>query len=348
VEETLTETAFEYGLLLPHFGEFATRENLIDGARTAETYGFDSVWVRDHLVFHPHGMEGDDRTHIEPLLTLSAIGATTERIKLGTGSLIPYRHPIHTALCLSSLEALAGADRVIAGFGIGTFDHEFAAVGLGEAKRGDLLREQVDIMRKLWSGESVSHSGEYYTFDDIDIHPSPTTGSIPVWYCGSTKLSVRKAVEYCDGWMPGRITLKTYRSRVKRMRMLAEQAGRPCPTTAAIPIVSPAANYEKGLEYVNWKEIIGQAIKLGWDAPDSGDWADAGARDLEGAVIAGTADDIVAATRAYHDAGLQHLVFDLRLRYADWPECLRLLGEEVLPQLRPAGAPLRVVRGNDA
>src|SRR3990172_141431 len=98
---------YEYGLLLPHFGEHASRDSLLGMARAAEAHGFDSVWVRDHLVFHPHGMEGQDRTHIEPLITLGAIAGATDRLKLGTGSLIPFRHPIHTALALSSLEFVA-------------------------------------------------------------------------------------------------------------------------------------------------------------------------------------------------------------------------------------------------
>ena len=46
----------KFGLLLPHFGEHASRTNVIDGAILAEQMGFDSVWVRDHLVFEPHGM----------------------------------------------------------------------------------------------------------------------------------------------------------------------------------------------------------------------------------------------------------------------------------------------------
>ena len=44
-----------YGLLVPHFGVFADRERLLEGAKLAEAYGFDSVWVRDHLIFEPHG-----------------------------------------------------------------------------------------------------------------------------------------------------------------------------------------------------------------------------------------------------------------------------------------------------
>jgi len=148
-----------YGLLLPHFGEHASRQNLIDGALLAERLGFDSVWVRDHLVFHPHGMEGQDRTHIDPMVTLGMIAGVTERLQLGTGSLIPYRHPIQAALALSSLEYVAGPGRVIAGFGIGTFDHEFNAAGLGAFDRRELIEEQVAVMRKLWTGEEVDFKG---------------------------------------------------------------------------------------------------------------------------------------------------------------------------------------------
>jgi len=89
----------KFGLLLPHFGEHASKRNVIDGSVLAEQVGFDSVWVRDHLVFEPHGeMEKPDRTFYDALTTLTAIGAVTERIELGTGSLIPFRHPLVTAL----------------------------------------------------------------------------------------------------------------------------------------------------------------------------------------------------------------------------------------------------------
>ena len=83
-----------YGLLLPHFGENASKDKLIEGAKKAEHLGFDSVFVRDHLVFHPHGMEGTNNTFIDPFIVLSAIGAVTSKIQLGFGSLIPHRHPL--------------------------------------------------------------------------------------------------------------------------------------------------------------------------------------------------------------------------------------------------------------
>jgi alkanesulfonate monooxygenase SsuD/methylene tetrahydromethanopterin reductase-like flavin-dependent oxidoreductase (luciferase family) len=326
-----------YGLLLPHFGEFASRETLIAFALTAERYGFDSVWVRDHIVFHPHGMEGQDRTHVDPLVALSLVAGVTDQLILGTGSLIPHRHPIHTALLLSSLEFIAGPDRVIAGFGIGTFDHEFQSIGLGGIPRADLLEEQVAVMRKLWSGDEVSFSGTYYTFNDVDIHPSPSSsGSIPIWYCGNSLASVRRAVEYCNGWMPGRITLQTFVKRVKRMKRLAGEANKEMPTAAAIPITSPGRTREEALAKVNWQGILASAAKTDWVLPASGKWETAD--DLEGALIAGPPEHIIEESQKYHDAGLSHLVYDLRFRFADWQECVQMLGEEVLPVLRRANA----------
>ena len=325
-----------YGLLLPHFGEQASRERLITGARAAERYGFDSVWVRDHLVFHPHGMEGQDRTHVDPMVTLALVAGVTEKLILGTGSLIPYRHPIQAALALSSLEFVAGPGRVIAGFGLGTFDHEFNACGMGGWDRREVVREQVEIMRRLWIGDVVSYAGTFYSFEDVDIHPTPASpGSIPIWYCGNSPASARRAVEYCDGWMPGRISLKTFVKRVERMRKLAGEAGKPVPTAASIPITSPGRTREEALAKVNWRGMMEQAIKAGWEN-ESGRWETPD--DLEGALIAGPPEHILQETRKYQAAGLEHLVYDLRFRFDDWDECLRSLGEEVLPELRRGDA----------
>ena len=76
--------AMKFGLLLPHFGDHADREKLLEGSKRAEAVGFDSVWVRDHLLFEPHGeMESDNNSFYDALTTLTAIGAVTDRIELG-------------------------------------------------------------------------------------------------------------------------------------------------------------------------------------------------------------------------------------------------------------------------
>ena len=73
----------KFGLLLPHFGPYASRKLIIEGAQMAEEMGFDSVWVRDHLLFEPHGeFEDDNRDFLDPLIVLTAVGASTDRIEL--------------------------------------------------------------------------------------------------------------------------------------------------------------------------------------------------------------------------------------------------------------------------
>ena len=320
-----------YGLLLPHFGEHASLENIAEGAKLAERLGFDSMWARDHLIFHPHGMEGQDRTHLDPLSVLATVGALTTRMILGTGSLIPYRHPIQLAGQLASMSHLFG-ERLIAGFGLGTFDHEFSAIGLGDAVRPELLEEQVGILRRLWTGDAIDHAGKYYAFTDVDIHPSPR-GELPIWYCGNTLAAVRRTVEYCDGFMPGRITLPTFALRVKRLRRLAREAGKPVPNAGAIPITSPGRTREAAAAKVNVAGMCDDANKrTEWVLPASGRFETAD--DLDGALLYGPPDQIADSVRRYHDAGLDHLVFDLRFRFDEWMENVQLLGEEVLPILR--------------
>src|SRR5258708_22670883 len=80
--------ATRFGLLVPHFGVEADQDLLIKGAQLADRLGFDSLWVRDHLVFHPHGMEGTDPPFIEPVVTLTYLPALAERIAIGPAPLL--------------------------------------------------------------------------------------------------------------------------------------------------------------------------------------------------------------------------------------------------------------------
>jgi alkanesulfonate monooxygenase SsuD/methylene tetrahydromethanopterin reductase-like flavin-dependent oxidoreductase (luciferase family) len=321
----------EYGLLLPHFGEHATREAILKGVVEAERLRFDSVWARDHVVFRPHHHEGPDPTFIDPFVTLSAVAAVTERITLATGALIPHRHPIHTALLLGSLAEVAGPDRVIVGFGLGSFDHEFTIVGMGGWDRREVHREQVEIFRALWRGEPVDHEGPYYRFEDAEIHPSPPNGDLPIWYSGTSIASVRRTIEYCDGWIPGRMPRYMYEKRHDLLREMAEEAGRPTPPAGVIPYTSPGRTLGEAISALDLRGLIEEAANR-YTRPDGGRIH---ALDhLDGAIIAGPPERIVEEVRAYEEVGCSHFVFDLRLRFDAWMEALQLIGEEVLPTLR--------------
>jgi alkanesulfonate monooxygenase SsuD/methylene tetrahydromethanopterin reductase-like flavin-dependent oxidoreductase (luciferase family) len=323
----------KYGLLLPHFGEFADRDRLLEGAKLAEEFGFDSVWVRDHLIFEPHGeMEKPIRTFYEALTTLTAIGAVTERIELGTGSLIPFRHPLNTALVVGTMTQLVGP-RVILGIGAGTFDHEFEAIGLGDADRTDLVESNVRVLRKVWAENDVAHEDDNFEFRNVTIEPKPVGGSVPIWYCGNTPASARRAVAYADGWMPGRISLATLRSRVELMDQKSADAGRSRPIVGVIPPTSVEEDRDKAFSYVNVEGLLAWANKAKyWVKPPSGrfeTW-----EDLEGTLIAGTPEEVVEECKKFEDAHVDHLVFDFRFKFDRWFDQISLLGEQVLPNLR--------------
>jgi alkanesulfonate monooxygenase SsuD/methylene tetrahydromethanopterin reductase-like flavin-dependent oxidoreductase (luciferase family) len=323
----------KYGLLLPHFGEEADRDKLLEGSKRAEELGFDSVWVRDHLVFEPHGeMEKPNRTFYDALTTLTAIGAVTKTIELGTGSLIPFRHPLVTALMAGTITQLVGP-RLILGFGAGTFDHEFEAIGLGDADRVELVRSNAEILRKVFTENDVSYKDEYFRFDNVTIEPKPVGGPVPFWYCGGTPRSARLAVEFCDGWMPGRISMLTLQKRIETIEQLSAEAGKRRPTIAVIPPTSIERSREAALEDVNIPGLLAWANKAKFAVkPPSGSFETVD--DLEGQLIAGNPDEAVEACRKFEAAGVEHLVFDFRFKFDKWFDQIELLGSEVLPKLR--------------
>lgn len=322
----------EFGLLLPHFGEYADRDRVIGGAQLAEREGFDSVFVRDHMMFEPHGeFEKPDNTFYEAFTTLTAIGASTERIKLGTGSLIPFRHPIHTALITGTMANLFPG-RLILGMGSGNSDRQFEQVGLGGVFRPALVESNANILRKLWTESEVEYSDEHYTFDDVTIRPKPPV-DIPFWYCGNTPKSARMAVDFADGWLPGRIGLATLEKRVETLRTRSAEQGKPCPTVGIIPSASVELTREDALSTVNVDGLLAWANHAKfWVKPPSGTFETV--EDLAGVLLVGTPEQVAEQALALHAAGVQHLVFDTRLKFQRWYEQIEMFAREVIPLVK--------------
>jgi alkanesulfonate monooxygenase SsuD/methylene tetrahydromethanopterin reductase-like flavin-dependent oxidoreductase (luciferase family) len=320
----------KFGLVLPHFGRHASTKKCLEGSIKAEAYGFDSVWVRDHLVFTPHAAEGTDNTYIEGLLILSAVAAVTRKLTLGTAMTICHRNPIHLAQCFAALSRIAN-DRVIMGMGLGGFPHEFAAVGLPSTttERAYLAKTNADLCRRLWAGERVSYKDNYYNFQDIELKPRPVS-PIPIWCGGSTPAACRRVVEFGDGWLPARITVATFTKRNAYLREVSQKAGRPMITVGVMPLTSIGIDKETAQRHVNVKGLIHEANKNSiWLKPANGTFATLD--DIQGLILAGTPDDIVRQVRTYYAVGADLVVFDLRFRYPDWYQQIDLLGNEVLP-----------------
>jgi alkanesulfonate monooxygenase SsuD/methylene tetrahydromethanopterin reductase-like flavin-dependent oxidoreductase (luciferase family) len=316
--------------LVPHFGEQADQELLVEGSRRAEHLGFDSLWVRDHLVFHPHGMEGTDQTFIEPFVTLSFIAGATQNIGLGFATLIPHRHPVYFAAATASLSWISRRTLDI-GIGAGNFQHEFDVIGLGDADRPQLMREHALVARRLWTEGAVAHHSDRYDFDDVELKPNPLT-PLPLWWGGATPASARLAVEFCDGWLPGRITFPTYAARVAKIREMCEAQGKPMIKVGAVPVTSIGATTAEGLDRVNVPGMLKNANNQRfWVRPEAGEFRRA--EDLSGSILAGAPEDVVDGIRRYQEIGCDLLILDLRMRFDNWIEQMTALAEDVLPQV---------------
>ncbi|TMC58174.1 MAG: LLM class flavin-dependent oxidoreductase [Chloroflexi bacterium] len=324
-----------FGLLVPHFGLEADQDLLVEGARLAERHGFDSLWVRDHLVFHPHGMEGTDRTFIEPFITLTFLAGVTDKIGLGAATIIPFRHPILMAYSVASMSWITRRTFDL-GIGAGTFDHEFAVIGQDDEDRVQMMKEQVLIARRLWSGETIEWNSERYAFSDVDLKPQPLH-PVPVWWGGATPAAARLAVDFCEGWLPGRITFPTYKVRMNKIREMCAEQGKPMIMTGAVPVTSIDDSYKSATERMNVPGLIKNAnAQKFWIKPKSGEFTSI--EELDGSILAGTPDDIVKGVQRYQELGCDLLIFDFRMRFPDYLEQIEMLAKEVLPRVSKAPA----------
>jgi alkanesulfonate monooxygenase SsuD/methylene tetrahydromethanopterin reductase-like flavin-dependent oxidoreductase (luciferase family) len=322
--------ATRFGLLVPHFGVEADQDLLIAGAQLAEKLGFDSLWVRDHLVFHPHGMEGTDRTFIEPFVALTYLAGVTESIGLGAATIIPFRHPINMAYSVASMSWMTRR-KFDLGIGSGNFQHEFEVIGQGTIDRPAMMKEQTQIARKLWTGETLEWHSELYDFSDVDLKPQPVH-PVPVWWGGATPASVRLAVDFCEGWLPGRITFPTYEVRVAKARELAAEQGKPMIMVGAVPVTSIADTREEAIGHMNVPGLIKNAnAQKFWLKPEGGEFTTF--EELDGSVLAGTPDDVVAGIQRYQQIGADLLIIDFRMRFPDWLEQIERFAREVLPRV---------------
>jgi coenzyme F420-dependent glucose-6-phosphate dehydrogenase len=178
--------------------QFAPTE-LLKYAVIAEECGFDSVFVSDHL--QPWRHTGGHAPFA--MSWLGALGASTERITMGTSVLTPtFRyHPAIVAQAFATLGCLFPG-RVVLGMGTGESMNE---VPLGiewpdGKERFARFREAVKLIRELWSGERVTFEGDYYRTDKATIYDRPEQ-MVPLYLAGSGPAATRFAGRQGDGYI---------------------------------------------------------------------------------------------------------------------------------------------------
>jgi probable F420-dependent oxidoreductase len=227
------------GLMFANTAWGATGSGAAAIAEAAEAGGFESLWTVEHVVVpsgyesrYPYDKSGkmaggaEDFDLPDPLIWLAYAAARTSRIKLATGILIlPQRNPLVVAKELASLDAMSGG-RLLLGIGVGWLAEEFAALGIPFHDRGARTDDTIEILRKAWTGEKVSHSSPFAVFTDCISRPRPANGTVPIIVGGHSEAAARRAGRIGDGFFPGNGPIDELRPVIDNMRRAAEAAGR--------------------------------------------------------------------------------------------------------------------------
>jgi alkanesulfonate monooxygenase SsuD/methylene tetrahydromethanopterin reductase-like flavin-dependent oxidoreductase (luciferase family) len=329
-------------LFFPQHGLDYDLGRLIDLAVLCEELGFASVSVGDSLLAKPRW---------RPVPTMAAIAARTTRITVASHILAPhyYDNPVILAQELATLDEIARG-RVAVGCGIGAgrtdaVQAEYRAIGLPKARRGAIFDETLEILRRLWTEEEVTHHGQFYTLDRVRLGLRPRQSPLPLWIAaglfhagvpGAGPFGDRepdqarrgwhvpheRVARHGDGWLSTQATPEEYGTTLGRIRELAAaRYGRdPGGIRGIFSLgVYVDADVERAYAQTRWF----QQEYHGMPVPEEV---------MRRWTIAGPAETCIARLREYEAAGVEHFIICVRAR--DYFAQVRQLAAEILPAFR--------------
>ena len=327
------------GLILPNravvLGAVSVRD-LLDLATAGEASGaFDTIWVGDSLLAKPR---------LEAVTLLSTLAGVTSRVRLGVGCLATFvhRHPVLLAHQWASLDVLSGGRSWLA-VCLGGPDEqsaaqarEHAAMSVKASERVGRLEEGVQILRKLFDEDKVTHAGAFYRFQDVTIEPHPVQRPCPIWIASNPtgltwkggasaseaviERSFRRVARYADGWMTNKLSPAEFKAQWARIAAMAREEGR-----------DPARMGSALYHNINIGEDRQAALEESKTFLDAYYTSKFSPGFVEGWTVAGPPARCVEELRAYFDAGVGHMA----LRLTSWDQrgqLARFLGE-VAPAL---------------
>ncbi len=310
----------------------------LEQVRLIRQLGFDSIWAGEHHVtpgFH----------FFPQLALLQRLAAEAEGLWIGTNvTLLPLHNPVELAEVGAFMDVMTGG-KFLLGVGLGYRPEEYAIYGIPMAERASRLAEGVEIIRRLWTEKSVTHSGRHWQFSDASIAPRPLQQPSPPIIVGAqVQAAIVRAAKIGDGWLVVPIpTLDQLEKQMSLYTSTRSQAGLPpsqhvCRLLEVGCAADDAAAYsriapflmEKYKAYFSWG-LEGLTIDPN-AAPEAQLRSLATNRFAVGAP-AQVADMIVAQ----HRAGVTHLAMRVSwpgMAQADILAGIELIGRQVLPEVR--------------
>ncbi|HEX4507480.1 MAG TPA: TIGR03619 family F420-dependent LLM class oxidoreductase [Alphaproteobacteria bacterium] len=212
-------------------------EQLAEVAKFAEEVGFEGVMNADHAVYpevvnapYPYSPTGKpmmspDWPYPDAWITIMAMAAATKTLKLSTSVyVLPLRSPFEVAKATGTLAILTD-NRFVLGAGIGWMKDEFEIYGVDFHKRGKIMDEQIEIMKRLWAGGMVSYKGEIFDFPNLQIAPAPDK-TVPIYLGGSSPKALERVARVADGFIGNGNMPDEVPGLLAEMKRLREKAGR--------------------------------------------------------------------------------------------------------------------------
>lgn len=202
--------------------------------REAESYGFDSAWLVDHLIPYDYPTRPKTEPMLECWMTLSALAAATRSIRLGPlVTCNSYRQPQLLAKMSSSLDVISEG-RLNFGIGAGWLKEDFEEYGYmfsTAPERMARLEEAITIIKLMWAEEEATFAGKYYAVDKATNYPKPQQKPHPPVYVGGDHPNaIRLVARHADVWnFPSDINAYTpnqYQIRVRTLEQECDKIGR--------------------------------------------------------------------------------------------------------------------------
>jgi len=284
-------------------------ENAVNFAKKCEAMGCHSMWSIDRIAYD----------NLETLTVLAAAAGATQRIRLGTSVLLGNtRHPTHLAKIVATLDFISNG-RFTLGLGFGSRDNDYKAVEIPYEHRGSRAVEQVQLMKRLWTEDNVTHKGRFFNVENVTIGPRPIQKPYPpIWTGGSAEVALKRSGTWADGYICGSSAIADFQTTWEKIAGYARSAGRNPNTIERASLAFMAINDDKT-----------KAVKCVEDYTMR--YYGRIRNPVESSSIVGSPEQCVERIQYFLSKGLSTLIIGV----ADPdPRQLDLFGEKVLPKIK--------------
>lgn len=229
------------GLCIPLVAPYASPEYIRTLGITAESLGFSSLWVGEHVVLfdeydsaYPLADDGkmpgdiEDNVELEPFSSLAWLAAHTSRIRLGTGvCVLPQRNPVYTAKEAANVDWLSGG-RLNLGIGVGWLAEEYGALGAPFERRGARCKSYIEVIKRLWCDTVSEYEDEFYTLPACRFYPKPVQKPHPpIIIGGNSDAALRRTAQQGQGWYALGLDPEQLRPGIEKLEGMLDDIGRP-------------------------------------------------------------------------------------------------------------------------